>query len=129
MRKSLLLLLLLLTFNCSLFSQNDEVIRIIVIDKIENNTKANHAPAKPQIECFYYPVTHSLELSFLSNLGLAYISLENQVTGEICDYSGNTSTGIMMIPVEANTAYRMEITTENGRDYYAVFFTCDENYD
>lgn len=129
MRKSLLLFLLLLTFNLSLFSQNDEVIKIRLIDKTENNSKVNHAPAKVLVECYYYPVIHSLELSFLSNLGLAYISLENQITGEMCDYSGNTSTGRMMIPVEANAVYRMEITTENGRDYYAVFFTCDENYD
>ena len=127
MRKSLLLLLLLLTFNCSLFSQNDEVIKIRLIDKTENNSKANHAPAKVLVECYYYPIMHSLELSFLSNLGSANISLENQATGEVCDYSGNTSVGRMVIPVETNTAYRMEVTTENGRDYYTVFFTCYEN--
>ena len=37
MRKSLLLLFLLLTFNCSLFSQNEEVIKITLIDKREFN--------------------------------------------------------------------------------------------
>lgn len=129
MRKGLLLLFLLLTFSNSLFSQNDEVIRIIVIDKIENNTKVNHAPARPQVKCFYYSFSSSIELSFLSNVGTVLISLENKTTGETQDYVCNSSSGRMIMPVVPNSNYKMDIIVENGRSYYAVFFTCDENYD
>lgn len=123
MRKSLLLLFLLLTFSNSLFSQNDEVIRIIVIDKIENNTKVNHAPARPLVECFYYSFSSSIELSFLSNVGTVLISLENKTTGETQDYVCNSSSGRMIMPVVPNSTYKMDIIVENGRSYYAVFFT------
>lgn len=68
MRRYLLLLSFMMIFNCSLFSQNDETLRIRVIDKIENNSKAAHAPAKTPVECYYYPTRFSLELSFLVNL-------------------------------------------------------------
>ena len=123
MRKSLLLLLLLLTFNCSLFSQNDEVIKIRLIDIVENNTKANHAPARPQVECFYYSFSSSVELSFLSNVGSVLISLENKTTGEMLEYVCNSSSGKMIMPVVPNSTYSIDIIVENGRDYYAVFFT------
>lgn len=49
--------------------------------------------------------------------------LENQTTGELQNYVGNSASGRMVIPVEPDTAYRMDITTENGHNYYAVFFT------
>ena len=49
--------------------------------------------------------------------------LENQTTGELQNYVGNSASGRMVIPIEPNTAYRMDITTENGHNYYAVFFT------
>ena len=123
MRKSLLLLLLLLTFNCSLFSQNDEVIKIRLIDKTENNSKANHAPARPQVECFYYSFSSSIELSFLSNVGSALILLENKTTGEMQDYVYNSSSGRMIMPVVSNSTYKMDIIVESGRNYYAIFFT------
>ena len=53
--------------------------------------------------------------------------LENQTTGEIHDYVGNSAPGRMVIPIEPNTAYRMDITTENGHIYYAVFFTDNDS--
>lgn len=68
-------------------------------------------------------LTNSLELSFLSNLGTVDVVLENQTTGELQNYVGNSASGRMVIPVEPDTAYRMDITTENGHNYYAVFFT------
>lgn len=123
MRKSLLLLFLLLTFSSSLFSQNEEVIKITLIDKTENNSKVNHAPSRPQIECFYYYFSSIIEISFLSNLGSILISLENNNTGEMQDYVCNSSSGRMIMSVVSNTTYRMEIITENGHNYYTVFFT------
>jgi len=89
----------------------------------------NLAPAKVQVECFYYSYTNSLELSFLSNLGTVDVVLENQTTGELQNYVGNSASGRMVIPVEPDTAYRMDITTENGHNYYAVFFTGCEEYE
>lgn len=123
MRKVILILLSLLTANFAMYSQNEDIIPIVVKEKTTQGTKENHAPAKVQVECFYYSYTNSLELSFLSNLGTVDVVLENQTTGELQNYVGNSASGRMVIPVEPDTAYRMDITTENGHNYYAVFFT------
>ena len=123
MRKVILILLSLLTANFVMYSQNEDIKPIVVKEKTTQGTKENHAPAKVQVECFYYSYTNSLELSFLSNLGTVDVVLENQTTGEIQNYVGNSASGRMVILVEPDTAYRMDITTENGHIYYAVFFT------
>ena len=123
MRKVILILLSLLTANFVMYSQNEDIKPIVVKEKTTQGTKENHAPAKVQVECFYYSYTNSLELSFLSNLGTVYVVLENQTTGELQNYVGNSASGRMVIPIEPDTAYRMDITTENGHNYYAVFFT------
>lgn len=123
MRKVILILLSLLTANFVMYSQNEDIKPIVVKEKTTQGTKGNLAPAKVQVECFYYSYTNSLELSFLSNLGTVDVVLENQTTGELQNYVGNSASGRMVIPVEPDTAYRMDITTENGHNYYAVFFT------
>ena len=127
MRKVILILLSLLTANIAVYSQNEDIKTILVKEKTNSNIKGNLAPAKVQVECFYYSYTNSLELSFLSNLGTVDVVLENQTTGEIHDYVGNSASGRMVIPIEPNTAYRMDITTENGHIYYAVFFTDNDS--
>lgn len=129
MRKVILILLSLLTANFVMYSQNEDIKPIVVKEKTTQGTKENHAPAKVQVECFYYSYTNSLELSFLSNLGTVDVVLENQTTGELQNYVGNSASGRMVIPVEPDTAYRMDITTENGHIYYAVFFTGCEEYE
>ena len=123
MRKVILILLSLLTANIAVYSQKEDIKPIIVKEETKPNTKGNLAPAKVQVECFYYSSTNSLELSFLSNLGTVDVVLENQTTGELQNYVGNSASGRMVITVEPDTAYRMDITTENGHNYYAVFFT------
>lgn len=123
MRKVILILLSLLTANIAVYSQKEDIKPIIVKEETKPNTKGNLAPAKVQVECFYYSSTNSLELSFLSNLGTVDVVLENQTTGELQNYVGNSASGRMVILVEPDTAYRMDITTENGHNYYAVFFT------
>lgn len=127
MRKVILILLSLLTANFVMYSQNEDIKPIVVKEKTTQGTKENHAPAKVQVECFYYSYTNSLELSFLSNLGTVDVVLENQTTGELQNYVGNSASGRMVIPVEPDTAYRMDITTENGHNYYAVFFTDNDS--
>lgn len=123
MRKVILILLSLLTADFAMYSQKEDIKPIIVKEETKPNTKENHAPAKVQVECFYYSYTNSLELSFLSNLGTVNVVLENQTTGEIQNYVGNSATGRMVIYVEPDSAYRMDITTENGHSYYALFYT------
>ena len=119
----------MLTANFAMYSQNEDIKPILVKEKTTQGTKGNLAPAKVQVECFYYSSMNSLELSFLYNLGTVNVVLENQTTGEIQNYVGNSATGRMVIPVEPDSAYRMDITTENGRNYYSVFFTGCEEYE
>ncbi len=128
MRK-VILLLALLTVGTAVHSQNEDIKPIIVKEKTTPVTKGNLAPARVQVECFYYSFTNSLELSFLANLGTLTVSLENLTTGEIQDYVGDSSSGRMLIPVGSDSAYRMDIVTENGHNYYAVFFTSTEDYE
>lgn len=87
MRKVILILLSLLTANFVMYSQNEDIKPIVVKEKTTQGTKENHAPAKVQVECFYYSYTNSLELSFLSNLGTVDVVLENQTTGELQNYA------------------------------------------
>lgn len=104
----------------------EEVTRIIISEGPatgEGNKHVNRAPAKPQIEGYYYPFTNSLELVFASNFGMVMVSLENLMAGEIQEFAGNTSAGRMIVPVMSNSAYKVEITTDNGRTFYAAFFT------
>ena len=54
MRKVILILLSLLTANIAVYSQNEDIIPIVVKEKTTQGTKENHAPAKVQVECFYY---------------------------------------------------------------------------
>ena len=121
--------MVLLTAGNVVYSQNEDIIPIIVKEQTTQGTRGNHAPAKVQVECFYYSFTNSLELSFLSNLGTVTVSLENLNTGEMKEYVGTSSTGVMMIPVVPNSAYRMNIVTESGRDYIAQFFAGENDSD
>lgn len=105
-------------------NDDDGPVVVIVKDKqTTGHTQTNRAPVKVLVECFYYPSVDNLELSFLSDLGTVDVTLENQTSGEIQDYAGDSSIGLMVIPVSPNTAYRMDITTKNGRCYYALFRT------
>lgn len=127
MRKILLLLSLTLLICCPMYSRVEDLKVIAVVEKQKPNTKTNRALAKVQVECFYYSSANSLELSFLSNLGTVNVVLENQTTGEVQEYAGSSASGAMVIPVVPNSAYRMDIVTESGHDYYAVFFTDGES--
>ena len=65
-----------------------------------------------------------------SPLGTVNVVLENQTTSEIQNYVGNSSAGVMVIPVMPNSAYRMDIMTDSGRTFYATFSSRveDENF-
>lgn len=106
---------------------NDDGPVIVLVKEAVGKGKpqTNHAPARPQIECYYYPSSNSVELSFLSNLGTVTVVLENLTTGEIQDYVCDSSIGRMMLLVSPDNAYRMDIVTGSGRRYYAIFSTDD----
>ncbi len=102
-------------------------VAVIVKDKqTTRHSQTNRTPAKLPIECYYYPFTISVELSFLSVLGSAAVSLENLTTGEVRDYAGNSALGRVVMPVEVDCAYRMDIATGNGCSYYADFLVGGE---
>ncbi len=129
MRKVILFLLALMSVSAAAYSQSEDIKTIIVIEETTSNTNGNRAPAKVQVECFYYSYTNCLEFLFRLNLGTVNVVLENQNTGEIQDYVANSSTGRIMLPVESDCAYRMDITIENGRSYYAVFYTGSDDFE
>lgn len=134
MKRILTTLMAILLMCLTGLSFADEVTKIIIIEKpivSEGNKNVNRAPAKPQIEGYYSSITCSLELVFTSNIGMVTVSLENQTTGEIQDYVVSSALGQMIMPIESNSTYRMDIVTDTGRTFYAIFFVGgeDENPD
>jgi hypothetical protein len=132
MNRIVLTIVLISIYCCPLLANicnndNDPVVVIVKDEQTTGKTKTNRTPARIPIECYYYPFANNLELSFLSNLGTVDVVLENQTTGGIQDYVGNSASGRIVILVEPDTAYRMDITTENGHNYYAVFFTDNDS--
>lgn len=128
MNRSILTLLLAIVcmplLSWTIKANDDGAVVVIVTEKVgQGKTQTNRAPARPQIECYYYPSSNSVELSFLSSLGMVTVVLENLTTGEICDYVSDSSTGRMIFPVNPDNSYQMDITTGNGRGYYAMFST------
>lgn len=125
MNRTILTLLLAIVcmplLSLTIKTNDDGAVVVIVTEKVgQGKTQTNRAPARPQIECYYYPSSNSVELSFLSNLGMVTVVLENLTTGEICDYVSDSSTGRMIFPVNPDNSYQMDITTCSGHSYYAI---------
>ena len=123
MRKILLGLSALIIVGQTHSQNNDNTIVVIrVIEDIVPETRTNRSVALSPVECRYYVFTGMLELTFRSNLGAVYVTLDNLSTGETCDYSGNSVSGLA-IPVSSDSCYTMTITTESGRVFHASFLT------
>lgn len=124
--KKFLFALLAMTLVSQAYSQSDDetIVVIRVLEDIKPEKVTNRSVASSPVECRYHMLTNLLELSFQSNLGAVYVTLENMTSGEVSDYSGNSSVGMMM-PVSSNSCYAMTITTECGRSFRASFLTGD----
>lgn len=108
---------------------NTTTVVIPVLEDIKPETKMNRSVASSSIECRYYVMTSTLELSFRVNLGNAYVTLENLATGETNYRSCDSSSGMMVMAVSPNSCYTMCITTDTGRIFRASFITSDINDD
>ena len=129
MKKILLLLVVSLAFSALMFSQRQEVIRIVIADNSQQDITKNRVPSRLPFECYYYPTSNIIDLSFLYDVGIVTVLMDNRTTGITQDYVASSSTGRIMIPVESDCAYRMDITIENGRSYYAVFYTGSDDFE
>lgn len=104
---------------------DDTVVVIIVLENTKPSSPTNRSAASNPIECFYHTTTNTLELVFKSRLGNVVVSLDNLTTGETNEYAGNSSYGMMTMPVTPNSCYAMNIATESGRTFRASFITGD----
>lgn len=130
--KKVLFALFALAFVNPGYSQNDDkdtTVVIPVLEDIQPDTKMNRSAALSPIECRYYTLTASLELSFRSSLGNVYVTLDNLTTGETYDRTCDSSSGMMVMTVSPNSCYIMHITTDAGRIFRASFITSDINDD
>lgn len=109
--------------------EDDPVVVLVAETVGKGKPQTNHAPERTQIECYYYPSSNSLELSFFSNLGTVIEVLQNLTTGEVRDYVCDSSAGKMFLSVVPDAVYRMNITTGSGRSNYAVFSAGMEDED
>lgn len=126
MKRILSALVIALTLWCPMLANNgdDEPVKIIVTETVPSTgEKGNHAPVRKAVECDYYPIMSSIELTFLANLGKVSIILDNQKTGELQNYSGDSSFGKMIFTVMPDSYYIMDIYTERGRSFKAIFLT------
>lgn len=117
-----------LAFVSPAYSQNDDkntTVVIPVLEDIQPDTKMNRSAALSPIECRYYIMTGTLELSFRSRLGNVYVTLENLTTGETYDRTCDSSLSMMVMAVSPNSCYTMSVTTDTGRVFRASFVTSD----
>lgn len=101
----------------------EPLIVLIVIESSKPSSSTNRAPALCPVDGCYNTVTRMVELSFLSDLGKVYVTLENLTTGETSECSGDSATGAMVFPASLNSSYRLSIATESGRSFTSSFLT------
>ena len=126
MRRTLSALIIAVTLCCPTLADNgdDGPVKINITEAVPSTGgKGNHAPAKKVVECDYYRLLSNIELTFLANLGKVSVTLDNQKTGELQNYSGDSSFGKMNFTVMPDSYYIMDISTESGRSFKAIFFT------
>lgn len=126
MKRILSALVIALTLWCPMLANNgdDGPVKIIVTETVPSTgEKGNHAPVRKVIECDYYPIINTIELTFIANLGKVSVILDNQKTGELQNYLGDSSFGKMIFPVMPDSYYIMDISTESGRSFKAIFHT------
>lgn len=132
MRKILAALLALtLVSQVYLHSKSDDyepLIVFIVLESTKPASSTNRAPAVCPVEGCYNTITNMVELSFSSDLGKVYATLENLMTGEITDHSGDSAIGAMMFPASQNSIYNLNIVTESGRSFKSSFVTGNMEY-
>lgn len=104
-------------------SNGDDTVIIIVLEDSKPATKTNRSSSLCPVECRYFTLTDMLELSFLSNLGHVLVTLDDMTAGETTTYSGNSASGMMVVPVAPSTCYTMSIVTDSGRTFRASFVT------
>lgn len=133
--KRFLLVLLTLAMFCPVFAdekkktEEDTTVRFVyVLENSKPSSSTNRAPAKCPVECYYYTLADAVELSFAQDLGKVYVSLENQTSGEVRDYSCDSAFGLLRMPVSQNSCYILGITTESGRSFRASFLTISPEY-
>lgn len=126
MRKILLVLFALMSANL-MYSQDktndEEVIVIYVLENTKPTRPTNRAPALSPVECSYYTMASTVELSFRLDLGKVYVTLENLSSGETSYYSCDSAFGLLRMPVAPDSRYALYITTESGRGFHASFVT------
>lgn len=101
----------------------EPLIVFIVIESSKPSSSTNRAPALCPVDGCYNTVTRMVELSFLSDLGKVYVTLENLTTGETSECSGDSATGAMVFPASLDSSYRLSIATESGRSFTSSFLT------
>lgn len=105
-------------------SGSDEPLIILsILESTKPSSSTNRAPALCPVDGCYNTVTGMVELSFTSDLGKVYATLENLMTGEFSDYSGDSSVGLMMFPASRNSFYKLSVATESGRSFTSSFIT------
>lgn len=128
MRK-VLFALLALTFISQTYSpcksKDETLVVLIVLENTKPSSSTNRSLAQCPIDGYYHTLTNMVELSFKSNLGNVFVTLDNMTTGETYEYSDSSAAGVMMMPVSSNSCYTMNITTESGRVFTTSFLTGD----
>ena len=122
------LLLLIVTF-CVLtpfcFTQpidDDPIVVIIGQGGDEGSTPVHRSPARIPIQASYYPSSSTLLVSFMYDLGLVAIEIENLTTGESIQTNVNAVQGVhpFSLPNIAGD-YVITFTLPNGRVYIGIF--------
>lgn len=96
MRK-VLFALLALTFISQTYSpcksKDETLVVLIVLENTKPSSSTNRSLAQCPIDGYYHTLTNMVELSFKSNLGNVFVTLDNMTAGETYEYSGSSAAG------------------------------------
>ena len=130
MKKLFLVLFLICLSSPFLHAQTggDDPVVIVISGEGGGNGGGNgsgpirHAPARIPIQAAYYPSSSTLLVSFMYDLGLVAIEIENLTTGESIQTNVNAVQGVhpFSLPNVAGD-YVITFTLPNGRVYIGIF--------
>lgn len=108
-----------------LSARQDNVNRIVLVPKNPIPNRPHRAPEFIPVDCAYDGFSRQVEIVFKSGEGESTVLLSNLVTGETATVT--ESGAVILVPVQSDGLYMVEITLSDGREYYGTFSTEEED--
>lgn len=123
MHKLHCLLLSLLLALCTVTPALADETIIIRMAKDQTNGEVIHrAPAQIPLTCAFSEENSAITVVYFDDLGSASINIDNNSTGEECQYIVNAVTGVQVIPFSGTPGFwTILFRLSNGTSYFGEF--------